>query len=204
MACKDMRTKISTLVLTVIFVLAGMFLGNFFAPVEAGVPDDSYTIERYHSENWTSVSTTSTTYQDKTTVSFTPSANSSFLLISDCVVSARFSRDPVKARFIEGSNTYNEILYTPKQDNSESSFTVHKVFNLTGGADYTFKNQFASSAGDNVSIRDATLTAIQLSSNTTAEYNAVQSTGNTAYTDALTLNFTVKAVRIPSIASKPI
>ncbi|MFC2014999.1 hypothetical protein ACFLUP_03305 [Chloroflexota bacterium] len=176
--------------LIIVLVLTGLLLGAFAVPTNAGAPDDSYTIERYHSENFSALSTTNIAWQNKTTISFTPPNNAYFLLISDCVIGAEFARDPVQARLFDGSTPYNEIKYTPKLANSESSFTSHRVLSLTADTTYTFNNQFSSVGGDNVSIRDSTLTAIQLSDNITAEHNAIQSTTNTDYTDALTLDFT--------------
>ncbi|MDZ4230343.1 MAG: hypothetical protein U1B77_00825, partial [Dehalococcoidales bacterium] len=52
------------------------------APVQAGTPDDAYTIERYYTENANEQSTTSTTYQDALTLTFTPPVTKDYLVIA--------------------------------------------------------------------------------------------------------------------------
>ncbi|MFC1973912.1 hypothetical protein ACFLU2_00940 [Chloroflexota bacterium] len=183
--------KIAKRYLIVISISLALIVLLLPPAVLAGTPDDSYTIGRYHREEWAQSTTTLATWQDKTVLTFTPPSTGYYLLISDCVISTGTARDQVKARFIEGSTTYDEIVYDPKQNNSESSFTVHRVFNLIGGDPYTFKNQYASVVADDTSrIRDATLTAIQLSTNDTIEHLGPTTTTNGSYTDVTTLNFT--------------
>jgi len=71
--------------------------------------------------------------------------------------------------------------------NSGQSFDTQKVFSLTGGTSYTFRIQYAALTGT-AQIRDATLSAIELSSGYyTAEANGVQTEGSGTYTQAVAL-----------------
>jgi len=71
--------RLSVVAALVLGMLGALGLSAMIA--NAGVPDDTYTIERYYSDNVSVGSTTSTSYVDIVSCSFTPPTTKDYLIV---------------------------------------------------------------------------------------------------------------------------
>ena len=150
----------------------------------------------YYAESTGESTTTSTTYQDKTTLTFTPDDNSDYLIIWSALIQTQSisANNGVKAKLDQGGTVLNE---QPMQPNSVNDYVavggIKRVqFGASPGSQ-TFKIQYASvqTASHTVAIKEAKIIAIKLATaDQYAESEADSSTNQTTFQDKTTLTFT--------------
>jgi Na+-transporting NADH:ubiquinone oxidoreductase subunit NqrC len=159
--------------------------------------DDAYmnfrsypNYEVSYQESLVASSTTSTTYQDKVSVSFTPQVTADFVIIAVAEVQGSSTSYQAKARLTVGSTTYQELAYRVKDTTDWYPFSGLKRLTLNGGTNYEIKIQFSTNnAAGTARIRNAELIILSLPSEY-AESEALSTTSNTIWEDKTTLTFT--------------
>lgn len=153
----------------------------------------------FHAEDRTETSTTSTTYGDKVALTFTPDANSDYILIW-CAVQKNASNitDDSKVRFFhdtastvinettfEGSTSSAPLDYIPTYGIKKQSFGASP-------ASQTYSIEFAAeTAGNTINCKEASIIAIKMdAADQYAESEAISSTTATTFQDKTTLTFT--------------
>jgi len=107
--------------------------------------------------------TTSTSWQDKTVLTFTPAAGN-YLILATAEVNGSSSSYNAKAQLTIDGTAYAVYDAEPSDTTNYQSFVTHKVANLTA-ASHTIKIQFASeNAGATAQIRNARIIVFSLSS----------------------------------------
>jgi hypothetical protein len=134
-------------------------------------------------------STSSTTYQDKVSISFTPQVTADFILIAAAEVQGSSTSYQAKAQLTVDSTTYQELAYRVKDTTDWYPFNGLKRLTLTGGTNYEVKIQFCAGNGGTASIRNARLLILSLQSEY-AESEALSTTGSTSWEDKATLTLT--------------
>jgi len=161
--------------------------------VQAGTPDDSYTIERYYNEAVNQQSTDNTTFVDAVTLTFTPPTSKDYLVIVSALTNNDSTSYSTVVQLVEDTTSYSITHHKPVDASLNwRSFGAHKVFSLTGSTSYTFKIQYRTELGDGTAtayIKRAAIAIVEV----TNDYNAVQeteiSTTSTSYVDAGTATF---------------
>jgi hypothetical protein len=134
--------------------------------------------------------TTSTTYQNKVTISFTPQVTADFIIIAAAEVQGSSTSYQAKAQLAVGSTTYQELAYRVKDPTDWYPFNGLKRLTLNGGTNYLIELQFCTNnAGGTARIRNARLLIISLQSEY-AESEELSTTSNTSWEDKATLTFT--------------
>jgi len=134
--------------------------------------------------------TTSTTYQNKVTISFTPQVTADFIIIAAAEVQGSSTSYQAKARLTVDSTTYQELAYRVKDPTDWYPFNGLKRLTLNGGTNYLIELQFCTNnAGGTARIRNARLLIISLQSEY-AESEELSTTSNTSWEDKATLTFT--------------
>jgi hypothetical protein len=134
--------------------------------------------------------TTTTTYQNKVTISFTPQVTADFIIIAAAEVQGSSTSYQAKARLAVDSTTYQELAYRVKDPTDWYPFNGLKRLTLNGGTNYLIELQFCTNnAGGTARIRNARLLIISLQSEY-AESEELSTTSNTSWEDKATLTFT--------------
>lgn len=132
--------------------------------------------------------TTSTAYQDKVTLTFTPPTSGDYIIIADAEVKGSSTSYRSLARLYIGTTVYQELMYRVKDTLDWYPFNALKRLSLS--ASTTIKIQFCSSSTSaTASIRNARLIAFKLSSEY-AESEGRTTTTNTGWQTKATLTFT--------------
>ncbi len=143
-----------------------------------------------YQESLTSSQTTSTTYQDKVSISFTPQTTADFVIIATAEVQGSSISYQAKAQLAVGSTTYQELAYRIKDTTDWYPFDGLKRLTLNGGTTYEIKIQFCTNnAAGTTSIRNARLLLLSLQSEY-AESEELSTTTSTSWQDKATLTFT--------------
>ena len=159
--------------------------------------DDAYmnfrsypNYEISYQESLTSSQTTSTTYQDKVSISFTPQVTADFVIIATAEVQGSSTSYQAKAQLTVNSTTYQELAYRVKDTTDWYPFDGLKRLTLNGGTNYEVKIQFCTNnAAGTASIRNARLLILSLRSEY-AESEGLSTTTSTSWQDKATLTFT--------------
>jgi hypothetical protein len=159
--------------------------------------DDAYmnfrsypNYEVSYQESLVTSSTTSTAYQDKVSVSFTPQVSADFVIIAAAEVQGSSTSYQAKARLTVNSTTHQELAYRVKDTTDWYPFSGLKRLTLTGGTNYEIKIQFCTNnAGGTAYIRNAKIVLLSLQSEY-AESETLSTTSNTSWEDKTTLTFT--------------
>jgi hypothetical protein len=134
--------------------------------------------------------TTSTTYQDKVSMSFTPQVTADFAVVATAEVQGSSTNYQTKAQLIVGSATYQELKYRVKDITDWYPFCGLKRLRLDGGTSYSVKIQFCTSnVAGTAYIRNARIIIISLQSEY-AESEGLSTTSSTSWQDKTTLSFT--------------
>ena len=126
-----------------------------------------------YSESESESSTTATSYQDKTTLTFTPSAQGDYMIIASALIQKDPSTYAVLADFDIDGTAYGEMTYTPKDATDYVPFFVMKTMTLDASS-HTIKIRYRSEllSGDAL-IKNARIIAIPLAVNASADLTSV-------------------------------
>lgn len=113
-----------------------------------------------YAESETETSTTSTSYVDKATLSFTPSAPGDYLIIASAFTSPKNASDVSYANLDIGGTSYAEMVFRPKDSTDYMPFFSAVKVNLAAAAQ-TIKIQYKQTGGT-AYMRNARLIAIRL------------------------------------------
>ncbi|MBS7633429.1 hypothetical protein KEJ15_07440, partial [Candidatus Bathyarchaeota archaeon] len=135
-------------------------------------------------------STTSTAYQDKVSISFTPQATATFMIVASAEVQGSNTNYQAKARLTVNSSTHQELLYRVKDSTDWYPFCGLKCLTMSEGVNYLVKIQFCTSnTAGTAYIRNTRL--LILSAQTEhAESESLSTTSSTSWQDKATLSFT--------------
>lgn len=137
--------------------------------------------------------TTSTSYQDKTTLTFTPASAGDYLIIATADLSAANNTSSALARLTYDGASQGEMTREPTVASHFYTFGMIRRLSLTA-ASHTFKIQYRSESGSyNAYIKNARITAVRISdlgSSQYAESEAESYTSLATYQDKTTLTFT--------------
>ena len=157
----------------------------------------SNNVRKYYFQESTAQTTvTSSTYQDKVALTFTPKENSRYLIIASWAMKSGWVARSVYGKLIRSSGTpkdFNEIIYRPKDlaDWIDGSAIAVESYGASPGPQ-TYKIQFKGQALDaTASIENARIVAIELFDEDVYEQDELRSTTSlTAYQNKKTLTFT--------------
>ena len=160
--------------------------------VEAGTPDDSYTIERYYTENAAIQSTSSTTYVDAVTMAFTPPNTANYTVIASALTNNDSTSNSTVVQLLIDGTGYSEAYHTPIDTTLNwRSFGTQKV-ELFDSTSHTVKIQYRTTdAANDAYIQKAFLSVVEVTNVHNAESNAPQDNSTTGYVDAVSLTFNV-------------
>ena len=151
--------------------------------------DDQYTSSTARS------TTTSSTYQDKATLTFTPTTSGDYLIIASASVdSSSTSRDWRAQLDIDGS-TYNNSNVEPVSATNRNSWGAFRKVNLSN-ASHTAKIQYSIESGGTAGITYAHLIALRLdqfAANYYGETNTYTTYASTSYQSHASLTATPAA-----------
>ena len=137
--------------------------------------------------------TTSTTYQDKATLTWTPSAADNYLIIATAEIkrtSTTANRTTKAQLTIDGTSVAETFVADDTDVDIYRSFVAFKVANLTA-ASHTIKIQYATTNTSNTAtIKNARIIAMSIGNNFQLSEPSNGTTTSTTYTDIATLSFT--------------
>jgi hypothetical protein len=134
--------------------------------------------------------TTSTTYQDKVSISLTPQITADFVIIAAAEVKGSSTSYQARAQLIVNATTCQELRYRVKDTTDWYPFSGLKRMTLVANTNYAVNIQFCSSnAGATASIRNARIIILSLQSEY-AESENLSSTSSTSWQDKTNLAFT--------------
>ncbi len=148
--------------------------------------------------------TTSTSWQDKTTLTFTPVSAGDYLVIGNAAMAMDANNTAMRGRLnhITASVTYGDRVWYARDAWWFQPFAVMEKLTLAAEPQ-TFKLQFRSNSGTLCYYRDARILALRLSAfqgHAFASNQSVQTTTSASDTDVLTLTHTPAAVAHAIIA----
>ncbi len=147
------------------------------------------SLEVDYAESLGTSSTTSTNYQDKVTVSFTPEVTADFVIIATAEVQGSSRWYQAKARLTVGSAVCQELTYTLKDYSDWYPFDGLKRLTLNSGSNYKIQIQFCTSnSAAYAYIRNAKIIVLNLQSEY-AESEKLSTTSSTNWQDKATLTF---------------
>jgi len=142
-------------------------------------------------------STSLTTYQTKTTLTFSPANEGDYLLIATATVATDANISAMRVRLNHvGGTIYGDKTYWSKDDYDNQPYTLMERLTLPASAQ-TFSLQYRSNSGTLCYIRDARILALRLDAFDNvyfASNHASQTTTNDINTDFLTLTATPLAL----------
>ena len=143
-----------------------------------------------YQESLETASTTSTTYQDKVSIVFTPEITADFIIIATAEVQGSSTSRQARARLIVNSTTYQRLMYRVKDTSDWYPFCGLKRMTLNESTTYSIKVQFCTNnVAATASIRNAKIIIISLQSSY-AESEELSTTDSTIWQDKVTLAFT--------------
>ncbi|MGC8816666.1 MAG: PGF-pre-PGF domain-containing protein [Candidatus Hadarchaeum sp.] len=137
--------------------------------------------------------TTSTTYQDKVTLTWTPALEDNYLIIATAEIKriSTIAARTTKAQLtIDGTSVAETFVADDTDADIYRSFVAFKVANLTA-ASHTIGIQYATTNASNTAfIKNARIIAIRIGNNFKLSEPSDGTTTSTTYTDIATLTFT--------------
>jgi hypothetical protein len=133
------------------------------------------SISDYHHNDGTDSSTTAETYQDETTLTFTPASEGDYLVLASMEIANSLITESTYVQLIGGPTgsevSWGEVVRMPPVALQYASYAVTRKATLTA-ASHTFKIQYRrQTAGSGTAyIRNAHLAAVRLSDLGDAEY----------------------------------
>jgi len=146
--------------------------------------------ETRYQESLSVSSTTSTAYQDKIVLSFTPQVTADFYMIATAEVQGTSTSYQARAQLAVNSSTFQELRYRVKDTTDWYPFCALKRMTLNENTNYDIRVQYCTNnGGATTSIRNARLIIISLQAEY-AESEALSTTTSTSWQDKVTLSFT--------------
>jgi len=146
----------------------------------------------YHEADEPVSSTTETTYQDKTILSFTPAATGYYLVIASCSITGDNINKHFYTRLTYDDISQGEIVREPTVAGNYHSYQIMRVITATSTS-HTLKIQYKSEGGATATIRNARISVVRLSDlGIDAHYTEVEDASTTTsetYQDKTTLTF---------------
>ena len=140
---------------------------------------------------------TNTTYQEKSSLTFTPQANSTYLIIASWLMqnsSASYQAKGKLTRITGSAKNFNELIYRPKDATDYISGGAIGIDSFgSSPTSQTYQIQYATNnSSGTVRIKEAKMIALKLDENLDkyAESEARTTTTSTTYQDKTTLTFT--------------
>ncbi len=139
---------------------------------------------------------TDTNYQDKTTLTFTPDDNSTYLIIASWLMRQSWTSTWANGKLTRTTGTpkdFNELIYLPKDATDYISGGTIGIDTFSSSPDsQTYKIQYATSNTSGTTyMKEAKIVALKLSSaDKYAESEEISTTTSTSYQDKTTLTFT--------------
>jgi hypothetical protein len=153
------------------------------------------SVDQY-AESESRSTTTLTSYQDKTTLTFTPGSQGDFIIIATAILDGSSTSYDFKCQLLVGATTYSITNIEPAYAANRYSWGVFVRVNLLASSQ-TIKIQYCSeNTGATAGIANArivVLRADQFLNNYYAESNARSTTTLTSYQDKTTLTQTPQA-----------
>jgi hypothetical protein len=151
-----------------------------------------------YAESLTQDTTTSTSYQTKTTLTFTPATTGDYLVIASAVRAGDANGAAMRARlnYVTGSLTYGDKAWYCKDDFDNQAFAVMEKLNLAN-ASKTFRLEYRSESGTLCYIQHARILALRLDAfdnSYFASNHSLQNTTQATDQDFLTLTATPLAL----------
>ena len=138
----------------------------------------------YHTSSTGSSTTTNTAYQDKATLTFTPTSGKVYAIFMSALISNTNTTDYTYVQILDDTNTavLYEAYIVPRDTTDLFSVTGVGIFTAASGSSHTFKVQYATSSGGTAGIQDVYLTALELVdtdyvSSTTGSYSVTGGAG---------------------------
>ncbi|HOR63467.1 MAG TPA: hypothetical protein PKW18_02515, partial [Candidatus Sumerlaeota bacterium] len=154
----------------------------------------------YYAESDALSQSTSTSWQDKTTLTFTPSAGN-FLIIATAEVNGSSESYNAKAQLTIDGTVYAMYDAEPSDTTNYQSFITHKVINLTA-ASHTIKIQYCSNnAAATARIRNARIIAFPVPTSYKDDDQDAQVNVTTTESTVASLTFSATAGRYLLIAT---
>ncbi len=187
-----MRTKVFKNSLTILLLLLSVII-----PFNVDTVFASATRQNYYAESTAlSTHTGDTNYTDKTTLSFTPDADSTYVIIASWLMNESSASYGVYAKLTRTTGTptdLNELLYVPKDatDYYMGGAIAIESFGASPSSQ-TYKIQYATSnSAATARIKEAKIIAIKLNSDDKYIEDTTRTTSSsTSYVDKLSLSFT--------------
>ena len=142
----------------------------------------------YKAEDEIESSTSSTNWKEKLTLNknFAPGE---YLIIATADVTANSTNNSIEVQLTKGDSPQREFSREPTRKNEFYTFATHRKFSLSGV--HKFKIRYRSKNGGRVSIKNARITAIRLTSFFYAESENEEGTGSdTSYHEKISLDLT--------------
>jgi len=139
--------------------------------------------------------TTSTSYQDKTTLTFTPESQGDYIIIATAILDGSSASYDFKCQLLVGAATYSITNIETVGAANRYSWGSFVRLNLSASSQ-TIKIQYCSESGATAGIANArivVLRADQFENNYYAESNTRSTTTSTSYQDKTTLTQTPQA-----------
>jgi hypothetical protein len=161
-------------------------------------PGDAYA------ESLAQVNTSSTSWQTKTTLTFTPASAGDYLVIASATRASDANLGAMRCRLsdVTGAATYGDRSWYCKDDWDNQAFAVMERLTLAA-ASHTFRLGYRSESGTLCYIRDARILALRLDAFDNAWFtsnHATQNTTSASNQDFLTLSATPLALQHAIIA----
>jgi hypothetical protein len=135
-------------------------------------------------------STTSTSYQSKVSLNFTPQLTADFVIIAVAEVQGSNTNYQAKAQLAVDSTVYQELRYRVKDLTDWYPFCGSKQMTLSEGVTYVIGIDYCTSnSAATASIRNARIAIFSLHSEY-AESEGLSTTSSTSWEDKATLQFT--------------
>jgi len=169
-----------------------LFLSNSDTEIHAITARQNYYAESTAVSSWA----TDTNYQDKTTLTFTPDDDGTYLIMASWLMQESSASYQYKAKLTRTTGTptdFNGFLYQPKDatDYLAGGVVAYETFGTSPGSQ-TYKIQYGtSSTSGTARIKEAKIIAIKLNADDKYAESAARSTQTaTSYGDKTTLTFT--------------
>lgn len=195
--CSSIVRMLSSITTFCVFFVVAFSCASFFHSERALAASAR---QNYYAESTGESSAALTSYQDKTTLTFTPDANSSYVIIASWLMQESSTSGSVYGKLTRTTGTakdFNELIYLPKDATDYMAGGCVGVDSYGASpASQTYKIQYKSSSTFYTArIKEAKIIAIKLTSqDNSAVAESRTTTTGTGYSDKTTLTFTPESV----------
>ncbi len=167
----------------VISVAAALALGCMLllspSPIQAGTPDDSYTIERYYVEA-EATDTTDNTPKTAASITFTPPATKYYLVLASCLTNNSSTAKYTQTELDIDGTDYSVAQHQPEDANNNwRSHATHKIIQLDATPHIIKLDFYSSASASTASIQKTRIAVIEVSNATDHIFYGVSETMTT-------------------------